>query len=300
MKKDLRKAYIALAIVSFFWGTTYLAAKVSALEMPGFFVAGLRQFISGLILVGYFKLSGHKWPDKKSLLHILVQAVLLLCISNGLLTWAMQYIPSGLGAIIAGLVPLFVALFSILFLQYAKFTKIMLLGLVVGFAGVATIFYEHFKNLVDARFAFGIGLSLTATISWSLGTVYSSSHKPSVSLLYSVGLQMLMAGVIMLIISLFAGQYINPMHVNADALWSLLYLIVIGSLLTYSAYVFAVSNLPPTLVSVYAYINPIVAIILGYLLLNEAISINVIIGTAITLAGIYLVNREFKKQSHVN
>jgi drug/metabolite transporter (DMT)-like permease len=300
MKKDLRKAYIALAIVSFFWGTTYLAAKVSALEMPGFFVAGMRQFISGAILVGYFKFMGHQWPDKKSLGYILAQAVLLLCISNGLLTWAMQYIPSGLGAIIAGLVPLFVALFSVLFLRFAKFTGIMLLGLLIGFAGVATIFYEHFKNLVDAKFAFGIGLSLTATISWSFGTVYSSNHKPTVNLLYSVGLQMLMAGVIMLLISFVAGQYVNPLNANADALWSLLYLIVIGSLLTYSAYVFAVSKLPPTLVSVYAYINPIVAIVLGWLLLHEEISYNVVIGTAITLGGIYLVNREFKKQSHAN
>jgi drug/metabolite transporter (DMT)-like permease len=111
---------------------------------------------------------------------------------------------------------------------------------------------------------------------------------------------MLMAGVIMLLISFVAGQYVNPLNANADALWSLLYLIVIGSLLTYSAYVFAVSKLPPTLVSVYAYINPIVAIVLGWLLLHEEISYNVVIGTAITLGGIYLVNREFKKQSHAN
>lgn len=298
MKRDLRRAYIALAIVSFFWGTTYLASKISALHIPGFFVAGVRQFISGLILVVYFKAIGFKWPDKKSLTYITIQGVLLLCISNGLFTWALEYIPSGLAAIIGGLMPLFVALFSVLFLRFAKFTLWMVVGLLVGFGGIATIFYEHLQDLIDAKFALGICLSLTAVISWSFGTVYASQHKPTIHLLFSVGLQMLIAGIIMLTISGFSGNYINLVNANTDALLSLLYLIIIGSLLTYSAYVFAVSKLPPTQVSIYAFINPIVAIVLGWLWLHEKITINVITGTLITLAGVYLVNREFKKQSH--
>ena len=294
----MRRAYIALAIVSFFWGTTYLASKISALQIPGFFVAGVRQFISGLVLVLYFKAAGFQWPDKKSLSYITIQGVLLLCISNGLFTWALEYIPSGLAAIIGGLMPLFVALFSVLFLRFSKFTLWMVIGLLVGFGGIATIFYEHLGNLIDAKFALGIGLALVAVISWSLGTVYASQHKPTGHLLFSVGLQMLIAGTIMLIISGLSGNYSNLAEANSDALLSLLYLIIVGSLLTYSAYVFAVSKLPPTQVSIYAYINPIVAILLGWLLLHENISMNVITGTLITLAGVYLVNREFKKQSH--
>jgi drug/metabolite transporter (DMT)-like permease len=296
MKKDLRKAYIALAIVSFFWGTTYLASKISALHIPGFFVAGVRQFISGAILVTWFKLMGYSWPDRKSLMNIGVQAVLLLCISNGLLTWALEYIPSGLAAIIAGLVPLFVALFSILLLRFARFTKLMILGLLIGFGGIATIFYEHIAGLVNQKFALGIGLSLVATISWSFGTVYASRNKPTTDILYSVGLQMLMAGIIMLTICGLTGQYTNLAHAEPKALLSLFYLIVVGSLFTYSAYVFAISKLPPTQVSIYAYINPIVAVALGWLLLSEKMSFNVVTGTLITLAGVYLVNREFKKQ----
>jgi drug/metabolite transporter (DMT)-like permease len=95
-----------------------------------------------------------------------------------------------------------------------------------------------------------------------------------------------------------SGKYVNLMEADAAALWSLLYLIVIGSLLTYSAYVYAVSKLQPTQVSIYAYINPIVAIFLGWLILKEQMSMNVVTGTAITLGGVYLVNREFKKQQH--
>ncbi|RYZ60767.1 MAG: drug/metabolite-transporting permease [Chitinophagaceae bacterium] len=299
MKKETRKAYIALAVVSFFWGTTYLAAKISAQHMPGLFVAGVRQAIAGAVLVGYFKQAGYQWPDKKSWATITVQAVLLLCISQGLLTWALEFIDSGLAAIIAGLVPLFVALFSILLLRFARFTPLMILGLVVGFGGIVTIFYEHFAQLVNSRYAFGIGLALVATISWSFGTVFSSRYKPKTELMFSVGLQMLIAGAILLAVCGVSGKYVNLLQTNTDALWGLVYLILVGSLLTYSAYVYAVSKLQPTQVSIYAYINPIVAVFLGWLVLHERMSINVVTGTLITLGGVWLVNREFKKQQAV-
>jgi drug/metabolite transporter (DMT)-like permease len=296
MKAELKKAYIALALVSFFWGTTYLASRISAHYIPGLFVAGVRQFISGLILVTWFLGRGTKLPDLRSLKHIAVQGFFLLCISNGLLTWAMEYISSGLGAVIAGLVPLFIAIFSIILLKYARFTKTMIVGLIIGFAGIATIFYEYLQQLLDPKFAFGIGLAIIATISWSFGTVYTSKKKNAVPVLFAVGLQMLIAGTIMLIVCYASGKYTDLVKADTNALWGLLYLIVIGSLLTYSAYVFAISKLPPTQVSVYAYINPIVAVVFGWLLLHEKMSMSVITGTLITIAGVYLVNREFKKQ----
>jgi drug/metabolite transporter (DMT)-like permease len=210
----------------------------------------------------------------------------------------MEYIDSGLGAIIAGLVPMFVALFSILLLRFARFTPLMITGLVVGFGGIVVIFYEHFAQLVNSKYALGIGMALIATISWSFGTVFSSRYKPKTEIMFSVGLQMLIAGCIMLVVCGISGKYVNLMEADGNALWSLLYLIVIGSLLTYSAYIYAVSKLQPTQVSIYAYINPIVAIFLGWLMLNEQMSINVVTGTAITLGGVYLVNKEFKKQQH--
>src|SRR5215213_11297359 len=298
MAKEKRKAYIALALVSFFWGTTYLASRVSAGHMPGLFVAGVRQFVSGAILVGYFVSIGYKMPDKKSFIKIAIQGVLLLCISNGLFTWAMEYIDSGLAAIIAGLVPLFVALFSILLLRFARFTPLMIIGLIIGFGGIITIFFEHFAQLMNARFAFGVILSLVATVSWSLGTVFASRYKPKTDILFSVGLQMLIAGCVMLCICYSSGKYVNLVEADGRALWSLAYLIFIGSLLAYSAYVFAISKLPPTQVSVYAYINPIVAVLLGWMILKEHMSFNVITGTLITLGGVYLVNKEFKKQQY--
>jgi drug/metabolite transporter (DMT)-like permease len=296
MKKDLHKAYIALAIVSFFWGTTYIASRISALHIPGLFVSGVRQFISGLILVTYFLSRGYKIPDRKSLVKIGIQGVLLLCIANGALTWSLEYITSGLAAIIAGSVPLFIAVFSVVLLKFARLTGLMLTGLVVGFAGIITIFYQHLSHIADPNFAFGIGLAIVSTVSWSFGTVFTSRWKTGVDILFAVGLQMLIAGICLLLICFVTKKYVNLWYANHIALGGILYLITFGSLLAYSAYVFAISKLPPTQVSIYAYINPIVAVVLGWLLLHEEFSIHVITGTLITLCGVYLVNREFQKQ----
>ncbi len=295
MKKDLGKAYIALGLVSFFWGTTYIAARIGAQYMPGLFVAGLRQFLSGFILVAWFVFRGYKLPDWQLLRRISVQSIFMLCLANGLLTWSLEYISGGLAAIIAALVPLFIVLFTVWLSKCTRITRMMVVGLVIGFAGVLTIFYDYLGQLKDRSFVFGVILALLSTLSWSYGTVYSAKQKPPVDILFSVGLQMLIAGILVLFVCGITGQYINLADVNQDSWLALSYLVVFGSLVAYSAYVFVISKLPPTQVSVYAYINPVVAVVIGWLLLSEKMNANMILGTLITLGGVYLVNREFKK-----
>jgi drug/metabolite transporter (DMT)-like permease len=295
MKKELYKAYIALGLVSFFWGTTYIASRVGAQHMPGLFMAGIRQFVSGTILVTFFLLRGYKLPGWKALKTISIQGIFLLCIANGLLTWSLEYISGGLAAIIVALVPLFIALFSVWLSKCAKLTKWMIVGLVVGFAGVLIIFYDYIGQLQNKNFLLGVGLALISVLSWAFGTVYTSKQKSSIHILFNVGLQMLIAGVIMLIVCGITGKYSNLATTGSASLIALLYLIIFGSLLAYSAFIFAVSKLPPTMVSIYAYINPIVAVGLGWLLLSEKMNIGMLLGTFITIGGVYLVNREFKK-----
>jgi drug/metabolite transporter (DMT)-like permease len=295
MKKDLYKAYLALGIVSFFWGTTYIAARIGIQHMPGLFIAGLRQFLSGLILVSFFLLRGHHIPGWAILKKISVQSVFLLCIANGLLTWSVEYISGGLAAIIAALVPLFITLFTVWLSKCAKITRWMVVGLIIGFGGVVVIFYDYLAQLHNRSFVIGVVLAVLSTMSWSFGTVYSSKQKPPIDILFNVGLQMLIAGIVMLIVCGITGKYVNLAYVGQSSWLVLSYLIVFGSLLAYSAYVFVISKLPPTQVSMYAYINPIVAVLLGWLLLSEKMNVNMIIGTVITLSGVYLVNREFKK-----
>jgi drug/metabolite transporter (DMT)-like permease len=295
MKKELHKAYIALGIVSFFWGTTFIAARIGAQHMPGFFIAGMRQFLSGIILVSFFLLKGHSLPGWKILKRISIQGIFLLCIANGLLTWSVEYISGGLAAIIAALVPLFIALFTVWLSKSARITNWMIVGLIVGFAGVLIIFYDYLAQMSNGSFVLGVVLAIVSVLSWSYGTVYTSKQKPPIDILFSVGLQMLIAGVIMLVVCGITGKYVNLAQAGRESWMALAYLIVFGSLLAYSAYVFAISKLPPTLVSVYAYINPIVAVALGWLLLSEKMNAHMILGTLITIGGVYLVNREFKK-----
>lgn len=295
MKKELNKAYIALALVSFFWGTTYIASRVGAQHMPGLFLSAVRQFVSGAILVSFFLIRGYQLPGWDVLKKISIQGLLLLCIANGALSWSLEFIGSGVAAIIAALVPLFIALFTLWLYSHAKITRWMTIGLLIGFAGVVTIFYDYIGQIGNRSFAFGVGLALLSTLTWSFGTVYTSKQKLPIDILFNVGLQMLIAGMVLLFICAVTGKYINLIDAGGAALGSLIYLVAFGSLLAYSAFVFAVSKLPPTLVSIYAYINPIVAISLGWILLHEKLNVNMLLGTFITLTGVYLVNREYKK-----
>ncbi len=295
MKRDLQKAYIALGLVSFFWGTTYVASRVGAQQVPGLFMAGVRQFVSGLILVSFFLFRGYKLPGLKELKSISIQGIFLLCIANGLLTWAMEYISGGLAAIIVALVPLFIALFSTWLSGCARITRRMITGLVIGFAGILLIFSDYAGEMHNRNFLFGVGLALVSVLSWSFGTVYTAKQKSSTSILFSVGLQMFIAGIIMLLVCGVTGKYVNLASAGQQTWIALLYLIVFGSLIAYSAYVFAIRKLPPTLVSIYAYINPVVAVGLGWLLLAEKMNGIMGAGILITLAGVFLVNRESKK-----
>ena len=295
MKKELHKAYIALGLVSFFWGTTYIASRVGAQHMPGLFVSGMRQFLSGSILVGYFLIRGYQLPGWVILKKISIQSIFMLCLANGLLSWSVEYISGGLAAIIAALVPLFIALFTVWLSKCSKITRWMVVGLVIGFAGVLVIFYDYLVQMQNKSFVFGVILALLSTLSWSFGTVYTSKQKPPIDILFNVGLQMLIAGILVLIVCAITGKYVSLGDIGQESWLALSYLIVFGSLVAYSAYVFVIGQLPATQVSVYAYINPIVAVVAGWLLLSEKMNANMIFGTLITLGGVYLVNREFKK-----
>ena len=295
MKTATQKAYIALTIISVVWGTTFIAAKIGTMHMPGIFVTGIRQFTSGLLLTGFFLLKGEQLPALKDLQKISIQGILLLCIANGLITWSMEYISSSIAAIIVALVPLFTALFSVWLLKKTRLTAYMLLGLLAGFAGVFSLFYnpnEPIESLLNP----GVLLALSSSIVWAFGTVYTSSHRSHTHMLFIAGLQMLAAGIVMLMVCFATGKYVNLAEAPLDSWYALAYLVVFGSLIAYSAYVFAISKLPPAMVSVYAYINPIVAIFCGWLLLKEKMSANLLLGSLIILFAIFLVNREFKKQ----
>lgn len=297
MRQDNR-AYIALGLVSIVWGTTYVAAKVGANQMPGFFVAAVRHFCSGLLLVSFFLLKGYKIPSMSVLKTISIQGFFLLCLANGMLTWSMEYLSGGMAAIIVAMVPLFVAFFSLREKHNSRFTIAMWCGWLVGLTGIVFIFWDYLTVANNPQQWFGIGLAFASVIAWAWGSVYTSRQSPQAGILFGAGLQMLISGAAMLLLCAITGYYVVPSQIDTSGWWALAYLIFFGSLIAYSAYVFALAKLPASLVSIYAYINPLVAVVLGWALLSEHVSSKIALGIVVTLAGVYWVNREFSKLKH--
>jgi drug/metabolite transporter (DMT)-like permease len=225
-----------------------------------------------------------------------VIGVIMLCGSNGLMTWAMQYIPSGLGAIIAATVPIWVTIFSFFLVQRTRISWQLVTGMVIGLLGIGGIFYDNLAHLMEPEYRFGVLLITAACVFWALGSVLTAKWALGINYLYGAGYQMLFSGIVMLVIAGLMGQHLNVGSFTGELWGSLLYLVFIGSLLSYSAYVFALNNLPPSLVSVYAYINPIVAVLLGWLILSEKLNWMMGLSCLVTLLGVYIVNKAFNRQ----
>jgi len=295
----MKKAYVALIIVSFFWGTTYLASRIGVRHTHGLMLAGLRQSTAGILLTAFFLLKGYKLPDKIVLSRLFVIGVMMLCLSNGLITWAMQYIPSGLCAIIVATVPIWITIFSYFLVEKSRLSLLLLAGMLIGFLGVGGIFYDYLASLMNPEFRLGIILTLIACVSWALGSVLTTRWALKVNFLYGAGFQMLFSGIVMVITALLMGHPF-PSGGEGIELWgSLLYLIFIGSILGYSAYVFVLNSLPPSLASVYAYINPIVAVVLGWLVLKEHINWITVISSLVTLTGVYIVKLAVSRNKQI-
>lgn len=285
---------LALCWVSFFWGTTWLASKEGVKHMPALQLAAIRQFIAGSLYLCFFLFKKTPWPKGKQWKSILILSLLNFVLSNGLSTWGVKYISSGLGAIIGAMVPLWIVFISIF--KGERITRLAILGIVVCFAGVCVIFYEHLLDFLQPDFQFGIVLSVTATITWAFGTLYTKKKATSFNPYFSLGLQMFISSILLFAFVKTTGTDIPLTEIPANSWWSIAYLIVFGSILTFIAFIYALQKLPTEISSLYAYINPIVAVILGSFFFNEPLTAAIIFGGSITLIGLYLINYAMRKK----
>jgi drug/metabolite transporter (DMT)-like permease len=285
---------LALAWVSIAWGTTWLASKEGVKHMPALQLAAIRQFLGGALYVGFFLVKKTPWPKGKQWKSILILSMLNFVLSNGLSTWGVKFIPSGLGAIIGAMVPIWIAMIS--FFNGERITRLAVFGIVIAFAGVCVIFYEHLADFIRPDFQFGIVLSVAATITWAFGTLYTKKKAASFNPYFSLGLQMLISSVCLFAFTGATGTNIPLTQIPAASWWAIAYLVVIGSVLTFIAFIYALQHLPTELSSVYAYINPIVAVLLGAFLFDEILTAAIIIGGTVTLTGLYIIN--FAMQRH--
>jgi drug/metabolite transporter (DMT)-like permease len=294
MAANKRKAYIALLITSLVWGTTWVVSKIGVQKTPAFEVASIRQFSGGILYVCFFLFKGLPLPTLKQFKWLSIMAVLMFVSSNGLATLALRYIPSGLAALIAALYPLSVVMIEMLFYKNNKINWGTFIGLFLGIAGIALVFYDSaFHNHSDGYW-FGITLSFVAMITWAVATIFIARKKTDMNPYYATGWQMLISSFIMFLIVLISGDSIPITSIPFQTWAALAYLVSAGSIFAFIAFIYSMKNLEPGIASLYAYINPIVAILVGSVIMNEKVTMNIIIGSAITLGGVYLVNRSLK------
>ena len=289
-------AYFALFLTSFVWGTTWVASKIGIQDVHPLFFSALRQTIGGSLFLLFFLLQGKAvWPRGGQWGYIFTGALLLFVLSNGLTTWGIKYISSGLGSILGAIFPLVVALIEWLSGQHQKPGKIATVGLIMGFVGVAVIFIDHFADFANPQFTLGIVFSLAAAISWAVGTIFMARNPPTLNRYYMLGWQMFMAGFILLLVSLASGVAIPLAKVPAATWQAMAYMVVFGSIVTFGALLYSLQHLPPAVASLYAYFNPMVAVVAGHLVLGEPWSFLLLIGGIITLLGVYLVKRGYNR-----
>ncbi|SHI37201.1 DMT family transporter [Flavobacterium terrae] len=284
---------LALIWICFFWGTTWLASKEGVKHMPALQLAAIRQFLGAACYLGYFIFKKTPWPKGKQWKTILILSVLNFVLSNGLSTWGVKYISSGLGAVIGAIFPLWIVIIS--FFNGERLSKLAMIGLLVSFGGVCVVFSDYLADFIKPDFQFGIFLSVLATITWAFGSLYTKKKAKNFNPYFSLGLQMLISSILLFAYSGATGTSINITQIPPQAWWSIAYLVIFGSITTFIAFIYALQHLPTEVSSIYAYINPIIAVILGAFIFDEPLTMTLSIGVVVVLFGIYLINKGTRK-----
>jgi drug/metabolite transporter (DMT)-like permease len=296
LPKGKAGGYLALAITSIVWGTTWVASKIGVAEIPALQMAYIRQFFGGLIFVCFFMLYKKLgFPSKKEFIWLFIMAMLMFVMANGLSTWSLQYIPTGLSALVGALYPLSVVIIEMVFFKSRNMTILTFIGLLLGITGVGIVFYENAFHQHPDGFIFGVILSVIAMLSWSVGTIVIVRNKTNLNPYYATGWQMLISAFILFIIAETTQPTVAFKNISATAWGAITYLVIAGSVVAFVAFIYSMKKLPAAISSLYAYINPLVAMVTAAIVLNEKLTIYIFWGAVVTLAGVFLVNYSIKR-----
>jgi len=293
------KIFLAFAIIYLVWGSTYLAIRVGVREMPPFLMAGLRFTAAGLVLYAWMRISGVRSPSWREWKAATVLGTLMFLIDYACLFWAEQRVPSGIAAVILAAIPVCITLLEIIFLRTQKLTIRLALGLLVGIVGVAVLINPS-ASLGEAPLDRGGAIALlVACAGWSIGTVVSKRLVLPQSKPMSAAAQMLSGGVQLLVLAVVAGEFgrFHAQAISGKAWLSLVYLIIAGSIISYTAYVWLLEYESPTKVGTYAYVNPVVAVILGAAIGGETIGQRTLLGMALILVSVVAITTMKAKQN---
>lgn len=298
LPKGKAGGYLALAITSIVWGTTWVASKIGVTQLPPLQMAYIRQFFGGICFVAFFMLYKKlSLPTRKQFLWMLVMSLLMFVMANGLSTWSLLYIPTGLSALVGALYPLSVVIIEMVFFKSRNLTILTFFGLLLGITGIGIVFYENaFQHHPDG-FIFGVILSVIAMLSWSVGTLIIARDKIKINPYYGTGWQMLISSFILFIIAETMQPTIPLRDISSTGWGVIAYLVVAGSLLAFIAFIYSMKKLPPAVSSLYAYLNPLVAMVTAAIVLHEKLTMYILWGAIVTLAGVFIVNYSIKRSS---
>ena len=279
---------MAFFAIYFLWGTTFLAIRIAVEELPPVFAAGARFLIAGVALFGFMLAKGEIRPSARQWRNLLVMSLLMFVAEYGPLFWAEKYVPSGVVSVLAATIPIITLVLEMLILRQQKWSLSLAAATFLGFGGVGILLLpggtQHFPVMPCLAI-------LCGCTTWSLGTVLSRRMDLPKARPVTAGAAMMLGGGMLLLISAGLGE-MHPMpHVSLRAAMAMLYLIVFGSLLAFTAFVWLLAHMPATRVASHAYVNPIVAVALGYFLAAEPVTMRTLGGTALVLISVFMILR---------
>lgn len=281
-------AYLAYTSVCFFWGTTYLAIRIGVEVFPPALFAGLRFLAAGVLLLSGLLMLGHRLPALAEMRKMAITGISLLAIANGAVVWAEQFVPSGLAALIVATVPFWMVAIDARLPHGGKLTARKVAGMIIGFLGLIILLWPELRGSLDRSYLAGIVALFIAPLAWAGGSIYSKYCGLKTPPLMAAAIQMLIAGLVLILFGGLKGEF-SLLSWTTQGMAALAYLVVFGSVVGYSSYIYALDKLPAAMLSTYAYINPIVAVVLGWLVLDERLDSLMLMAMAIILAGVVLV-----------
>jgi len=285
-------AYIAFVTVCIVWGTTYLGIHVALETVPVLLVAGLRWMFAGVVMSALMLATGRGLPKPRLWGPLALLGFLMNIVGNGFVVYAQQFVASGLTAVLIATTPFWSALIERLLPNGERFSKRSLSGLALGFSGIVVLVWPELTNggAGGRQFVIGVIAIQLACVGWVVGTSYARRHELGDNPFRSTALQMVFSGIMLLIAATAHGDWAQ-LSFTPRTIAAMLYLSIAGSLIAYSAYIYAIQHLPLQLVSLYAYINPMIAVALGTLLLSEPLSARIIVAAILVFAGTWIVGR---------
>ncbi len=284
---------VAFALVSFFWGSTFLAIGIAVKDLPPALLAGSRFTIAGLAMLGWCAVSGERVAiTRRDFARLAAAGILLLTFGNVLLSWAEQIVPTGIAALLATTIPLWILVIDTFVLRGDRLSRGAYAGFALGLCGVALLLWPRIvaAGTLGTRELVGCAAVLGSSLAWAIGSIVSRRRPAAVPSFTAIGWQMVIAGATDLTIAALAGDPARA-HWTARAVGAIAYLAVFGSLVGYTAYIWLLAHVPVSKAGTYAYINPIIAVVLGRVVLGEPITMNVLAGSAVILAAVAMATR---------